>query len=117
MYLQINRDIYTDDDDKIAFVLLFMNEKEALWWKQIFLRFIMSRDDEMKFPPFKNFIEELLSYFQPTNTHQEAAHQMAMLKQGNKTAEEVITEFRLLNSLAGYSAETPPSYWKAPRCS
>ena len=30
-----------------------------------------------------------------------------MLKQGNKTAEEVITEFRLLVSLAGYSAETP----------
>ena len=32
---------------------------------------------------------------------------MAMLKQGNKTAEEVITEFQLLISLAGYSAETP----------
>ena len=31
MYLQINRDIYTDDDDKIAIVLSFMNKKEALW--------------------------------------------------------------------------------------
>jgi hypothetical protein len=107
MYLRINRDIYTDDDDKIGFVLSFMNEKEALRWKQTFLRYIINRDDEMEFPPFKNFIGELLSYFQPTNTHQEAAHQMAMLKQGSKTAEEVITEFRLLISLAGYSAETP----------
>ena len=69
MYLQINRNIYEDDKDKIAFVLSFMNEKEALRWKQTFLRFIMNRDEEMRFPPFKNFIKELLSYFQPMNTH------------------------------------------------
>ena len=30
MYLRINRYIYEDDEDKIAFVLSFMNEKEAL---------------------------------------------------------------------------------------
>ena len=30
MYLRINRNIYEDDKDKIAFVLSFMNEKEAL---------------------------------------------------------------------------------------
>ena len=29
MYLRINRDIYTDDDDKIAFVLSFINEKDT----------------------------------------------------------------------------------------
>ena len=53
VHRRINRDIYTDDDDKISFVLSFMNEKEALQWKQTLLRFIMSGDDEMKFPPFK----------------------------------------------------------------
>ena len=40
-----------------------MNEKEALRWKQTFLRFIMERDKEIIFPPFENFVKELLSYF------------------------------------------------------
>ena len=71
--------IYKDNEDKIAFVLSFMNEKEALQWKQTSLRFIMDRDKEIIFPPFKNFIEELLSYFQAMNTHQDAAHQLGML--------------------------------------
>ena len=106
MYLRINRYIYEDDEDKIAFVLSFMNEKEALRWKQTFLWFIMERDEEIIFPPFENFVKELLSYFQPTNMHQDAAHQLGLLRQGNKTAEEIITEFRLLVSLAGYSATT-----------
>ena len=106
MYLRINRYIYEDDEDKIAFVLSFMNEKEALSWKQTFLWFIMERDEEIIFPPFENFIKELLSYFQPTNTHQDAAHQLGLLKQGNKTVKEIIMEFRLLVSLAGYSATT-----------
>ena len=110
MYLRINRSIYEGNEDKIAFVLSFMNEKEALRWKQTFLRFIMNRDEEMRFSPFKNFIDELLSYFQPTNTHQDAAHQLGMLKQGSKTAEEIITEFRLLVSLAGYLASTPSDH-------
>ena len=61
--------IYEDNEDKIAFVLSFMNEKEALRWKQTFLRFIMNRDEEMRFPPFKNFIEELLSYFYTRMLH------------------------------------------------
>ena len=83
MYLRINRYIYEDNEDKIAFVLSFMNKKEALRWKQTFLRFIMERDEEIIFPPFENFVKELLSYFQLTNTHQDAAHQLGLLKKGN----------------------------------
>ena len=83
-----------------------MNKKEALRWKQTFLRFIMERNEEIIFPPFENFVKELLSYFQPTNTHQDAAHQLGLLKQGNKTAEEILTEFRLLISLTRYLATT-----------
>ena len=79
-----------------------MNDKEALRWKQTFLRSITDKDGEMNFPTIKEFIEYLNMYFRPTNQTQEAAHQLALLRQGNKSAEEVITQFRL----AGYSAET-----------
>jgi hypothetical protein len=37
VYLQINKAIYTTDETKIAFILSFVNEKEALKWKIIFL--------------------------------------------------------------------------------
>ena len=67
--------INTEDEDKIVFLLSFMNEKEALWWKQTFLRYITNDKGDMIFPSFKDFVQELLSYFQPANTTQEAAHQ------------------------------------------
>ena len=33
VYLHINRGVYTTDEDKIIFILSFMNDKEALRWK------------------------------------------------------------------------------------
>jgi hypothetical protein len=105
MYLHINRQIYIDDEDKIGFVLSFMNENEALTWKQTFMRYVIN-EQKMKFPSFEDFVIEILSYFQPANVLQDAAHKLSMLRQGNKTAEEIITEFRLLVSQAGYSTST-----------
>lgn len=106
VYLQVNKRIYSTDEAKIAFFLSFMNDKEALTWKQTFLRSITNADGEMKFPTIKEFVGYLNNYFRPTNQTQNAAHQLALLRQGNKTAEEIITQFRLLISLAGYSSET-----------
>ena len=90
---------------KVAFFLSFMTEKEALKWKQTFLRSITNDDGEMNFPTIKDFVGLLNSYFKPTNQTQDAAHQLSLLKQGKKTAEEIVTEFRLLISQAGYSSD------------
>ena len=106
VYLHINRGVYTTDEDKIIFILSFMNDKEALRWKQTYLRSILTLDGNMNFPDIHTFIGLLENYFQPANLGQDAAHQLNLLKQGKKTAEEVLTEFRLLSSQAGYVAET-----------
>ena len=106
VYLQINRRIYNTDETKIAFFLSLMKEKEALRWKQTFLKSIMNDDGDIDFPTMKEFVGYLLEYFQPVNQTTDAAHQLMMLKQGKKTAEEIITEFRLLTAQAGYSADT-----------
>jgi hypothetical protein len=106
VYLRINRGVYITDEDKIIFILSFMNSKEALRWKQTYLRAILTPDGDMNFPDIHTFISLLENYFQPTNIGQDAAHQLNLLKQGKKTAEEVLTEFRLLSSQAGYVAET-----------
>ena len=95
---------------KVAFFLSFMNDKEALRWKQTFLKSITNNDGEMEFPTVKEFVKMLQEYFQPVNQAMDAAHELAQLKQGKKTAEEVITEFRLLMALAGYSADTPSDH-------
>ena len=60
-----------------------MNDKEALQWKQVLLRSI-NIEGELEFPSLKDFLDELLNYFQPMNSHQDAAHQLALLKQGNQ---------------------------------
>jgi hypothetical protein len=106
VYLQINKRTYATDEAKVAFILSFMNEKEALKWKQTYLRSITETDGDIKFPTLNDFIILLNNYFKPANQIQDAAHQISILKQGNKTAEEVITEFRLLTAQAGYSTET-----------
>jgi hypothetical protein len=106
VYLRINRGVYTTDEDKIIFILSFMNNKEALRWKQTYLRSILTHDGDMNFPDIQTFVHLLENYFQPANLGQDAAHQLNLLKQGKKTAEEVLTEFRLLSSQAGYVAET-----------
>ena len=110
LYLQVNKKIYATDEAKVAFFLSFMTEKEALKWKQTFLRSITNDDGEMNFPTIKDFVGLLNSYFKPTNQTQDAAHQLALLKQGKKTAEEIVTEFRLLISQAGYSSDTPSDH-------
>jgi len=106
VYLQVNKKIYTTDEAKVAFFLSFMNDKEALRWKQTFLRSITNNEGDMKFPTIREFVETLLEYFRPATQTTDAAHELASLKQGKKSAEEVITEFRLLTSLAGYTVDT-----------
>jgi Ty3 transposon capsid-like protein len=110
MYLHANREIYTEDEDKIIFMLSYMTDKEALRWKQTFLRSITNIYGDMTFPTLIAFVGELENYFRPANTRQDAAHKLSILRQGKMTAEEVITEFRLLTSQAGYSAETPSDH-------
>ena len=106
IYLQINRKVYDTDEDKIAFILSHMNEKEALRWKQTYIRSIMNEEGDIVFPTIKGFVTLLANYFKPANQVKSAIHQLNILRQGKKTAEETITEFRLLVSQAGYSADT-----------
>ena len=103
LYLQVNKKIYATDEAKVAFFLSFMTEKEVLKWKQTFLRSITNDDGEMNFPTIKDFVGLLNSYFKPTNQTQDA-------KQGKKTAEEIVLEFRPLISQAGYSSDTPSDH-------
>ena len=51
----------------------------------------------------KEFMDRISKDFKAANKERDAAHQISMLRQGKKTAEEMITEFRLLTNQAGYA--------------
>ena len=60
----------------------------------------------MVFPTFDKFITEFEKGFKATNQVRDASHQIAVLRQGKKTAEQIIMEFRLLTNQAGYMIAT-----------
>ena len=93
-YLQVNAHIYTTDDSKVAFILSFMNEKEAKRWKENFyLTITNATNGGLDFPTFVNFLTTVRNDFKAANKTQDAEHQIAILQQGKRTAEEIITEF------------------------
>ena len=110
VYLQVNKHIYDTDESQIAFVLSFMNEKEAGKWKENYLLSLVDGNGDIAFPTMKTFIDQLTKDFKPANKEQSANHRIAVLRQGKKTAEETITEFRFLTNQAGYTVTTPSDH-------
>ena len=59
-----------------------------------------------KYPTFKDFLKIFTLYFKPINQLQTANNQLISLRQGKRTVEEYLAEFRLLTLLAGMTADT-----------
>jgi uncharacterized protein DUF4939 len=108
-YLTINGHIYKTDASKIAFILSFLNEKEAEAWRENYFLSIM-KDGDLIFPTLKEFMEKFEEGFKPINRSKDAIHKINVLRQGKKTAEEIVTEFRLLSNQAGYTVSSPADH-------
>ena len=96
VYLNINENIYKTDKLKVAFVLSFMNEKEARQWKAHFINKITRADMKLDFPKFKDFLALIKHAFKPADQAGEAMNKLELLQQGNWAVEEIITDFHLL---------------------
>lgn len=106
VYLAINRKVYATDEAKVAFVLSFMTEKEALKWKETYLTSITNEEGDIIFPTIKKFWELIDEYFKPADWVQDATNKLSILKQGKRPVEELVTEFRLLAAQAGMTNDT-----------
>ena len=107
MYLAVNGDVYSSDDKKIVFVLSFMNDKEALRWKELYVDGIEDKaTGNLIFPTYAQFLIDVNDAFRTYDRTQDAMNKLIALKQGNRTAEELITEFRLLAGQAGLDTTT-----------
>jgi hypothetical protein len=78
----------------------------------MYLKSLINDEGEITFPSIKHFVSLLLDYFQPINQAADAVHQFMMLKQGKKTAEEVITELKKLSLNSDFLQHKPDTRTK-----
>jgi len=100
LYLTINKHIYQNDDQKIAFVLSYMTEKEAAVWKEQIINQYTHRN-YLALPSWIHFKKILNDSFKLKDRYGDALHKLQQMKQGNKTVEEHVTFFKLLLHKAG----------------
>ena len=105
-YMHLNRHIYNHNEAKVAFVLSFLNDKEAEKWKETYRAGFIMEDGDITYPTFKSFIADFTNYFRPINQVMVANSKIATLRQGKRTVEEYVAEFRLLSSLAGMTSDS-----------
>ena len=99
--------IYLMDKLKLGFVLSYMNEKEAKDWRELYLESIEDPAiGKLVYPTFSTFLTEVCKAFWSADQVQDAICKLESLKQGKKTAEQVITEFKQLIRQAGLTTRS-----------
>lgn len=106
IYLTVNKNVYDNDDAKIAFILSYMTDKEALQWKELFIERKTIANGDIVFPKYADFLKELNDAFKAADRTGDAMNKLVNLKQGNRTAEELVTEFRLLAGQANLGSDS-----------
>lgn len=94
-YLLLNQKIYNNNDKKIAFTLSYLSEGEAAAWRQAYVDSVKQPDGSYKFGEYKTFEKLLKEAFSETDEAGEALFQVKHLKQGKKTADEHVSEFKI----------------------
>lgn len=107
IYLERNDAAYDTDDKKIVFILFHMTEKMQQW-KDIFIQAHTNKTtEELDLPTYPVFIDKLKEDFKTTEYYdQEALFKLYHLKQGNRTAEELVAEIRFLARKVGLGFQT-----------
>ena len=79
MYLAINRKIYDDNPSKIAFMLSFITDGEALQWKEQFVKLITGANLSFTFPTCAEFVGKLLEVFKEIDQTGAAMNKLQLL--------------------------------------
>ena len=95
------------DKIKIGFVPSYMNKKEAKDWRELYLKDLEDPvTGKLVYPTFGAFLTEVHKAFWSVDQVQDAICKLENLKQGKKTAEQVITEFKQLIRQAGLTTRS-----------
>ena len=107
VYIDMNKEIYMTDRLKIGFVLSYVNEKEVRDWQELYLKSIEDPvTGKLVYPTFGTFLTEVRKAFQSADWVQDALCKLEDLKQGKKTVEQIVTEFKQLIGQAGLTTRS-----------
>ncbi|PPQ91397.1 LOW QUALITY PROTEIN: hypothetical protein CVT25_014269 [Psilocybe cyanescens] len=97
LYMGINKDVYDTEPKCIAFILSYMQEGNAVVWKQQFVQNKLNLDmGDVNLLTYREFINEFQKAFKPEEEDIDALDKLKMLQQKNLTAEQLVTKFKLL---------------------
>jgi hypothetical protein len=92
VYLTLNDHIYDTDEKKIAFFLSFLTEGVAKVWKEGYLLDKLGKG----FGSLTTFKKLLQDTFSASDVEGDARAKLRQLKQGKDTADEYVSQFRIL---------------------
>jgi hypothetical protein len=105
----MNQVIYNTDRLRIGFILSHMNDGEAANWKEYYLDTLKDPTTGMpKFPTLVTFLGDVQLAFRAADRVRDAVNRLETLKQGKKTAEELVTEFWQIVGQAGWKGNQNP---------
>ena len=105
LHLILNR--VKEDEDKIAFVLTYLEGGEADSWRTVFLRKSVTAKGEPNFGRWDNFLQDLRESFKPYDKEGDAFDEIIKMRQGNATIEDHVAKFKVLLADSGVAEDSP----------
>jgi hypothetical protein len=102
LYILANKKTFKNDAEQVLFILSYMDGGEAEKWKHHYLDSIENATThEFDFGTIDKFTEAFKEAFQYEDEKEDAIRRLETIRQGNRSAEEMTNEFRLLIGKAG----------------
>jgi hypothetical protein len=97
LYLQMNRGVYVNSDQKIGYILALMKEKTAATWRDTFLgKTQNATTGNYHFSTYGNFLKILKDNFKDVDSSADALYQLKSVNQGGNSIEAHNAKFMLL---------------------
>ena len=96
-----------DDEDKIAFMLTYLEGGDADSWRAAFLKRSVTAQGEPNFGKWSDFLQDLQNSFKPYNKEGDALDEIIQMRQGNMSIEDHVTKFKVLLANSGVTEDSP----------
>jgi len=101
IYIASNKKDFTEETAGTQFILSYIDGGEADSWKEFYITSLPKNDDgDLVWPNIKSLVDNLRENFAKEDQVEESLRKLETMKQGGRTAEETVNEFRILKSRA-----------------
>ena len=94
LHLLLNK--IKNNEERIAFILTYMEGGDADSWRAFFLKKLVTTDGEPDFGMWKDFLKQLRDSFKPYDLKGDALNKIIKLRQGTTSIEDHIARFKVL---------------------